>query len=526
MFEDIKNQFIEVIRYSQDIINPEVDSLFEQWYEAKSHFINNLFNGELIYQYPEKIKFSLSDSEKEKNLNRFTHTVYYNYGEGGKQLSQFLDVNKQGFFNNTVEVAYEYGKTTIPKGMKLVKAFKYFIEDREDLDDLQSEASRIIQEDKIEGYLCFSVHPLDYLSLSENTYNWRSCHALDGEYRAGNLSYMGDGSTIICYLKSDEDKKLPRFPESVPWNSKKWRMLLNFSTNYETIFAGRQYPMTIGVSSLGEIRDILIKLFNDDLDWSLWSNVYLTNDINIENENFNLVHDWFPMNGRLYEKESVIQDCKYPLHYNDLLRSSYYTKPYYMNAVKNTWVRVKTPKIKVGSEVSCLCCGSLLEESQTMICDDCDNYDNIYYHCELCNKSIVLGQNSFDLDNCTICEDCLSQKTLVCSKCGRKHLKGYYVHSGIEEPICFDCSSKEEEKKIRRLKRDICDDRIIPHVRLSIDDIYTTFSREMSNETILDTYNAYNQLINNIISSNEHIYIFDNNRETTVEIVPNREGEE
>ena len=105
MFEDIKNQFIEVIRYSQDIINPEVDSLFEQWYEAKSHFINNLFNGELIYQYPEKIKFSLSDSEKEKNLNRFNHTVYYNYGEGGKQLSQFLDVNKQGFFNNTVEVA-------------------------------------------------------------------------------------------------------------------------------------------------------------------------------------------------------------------------------------------------------------------------------------------------------------------------------------------------------------------------------------------------------------------------------------
>ena len=28
----------------------------------------------------------------------------------------------------------------------------------------------------------------DYLSLSENAFNWRSCHALDGEYRAGNLS--------------------------------------------------------------------------------------------------------------------------------------------------------------------------------------------------------------------------------------------------------------------------------------------------------------------------------------------------
>ena len=42
----------------------------------------------------------------------------------------------------------------------------------------------------MEGYLYLSIHPLDYLSISETNHGWRSCHALDGEYRNGNLSYL------------------------------------------------------------------------------------------------------------------------------------------------------------------------------------------------------------------------------------------------------------------------------------------------------------------------------------------------
>ena len=37
---------------------------------------------------------------------------------------------------------------------------------------LQNKASQIIQEDCVEGTVCFSVHPLDYLSISENIYNF------------------------------------------------------------------------------------------------------------------------------------------------------------------------------------------------------------------------------------------------------------------------------------------------------------------------------------------------------------------
>lgn len=128
--------------------------------------------------------------------------------------------------------------------MKIIRAFKYFCEDKEILNEIQSIASMMIQNDKVSGILCMSVHPLDFLSVSENAHNWRSCHALDGEYRAGNLNYMADNSTVICYLKSTHKAQLPNFPEDVKWNSKKWRMLLFFDNYYDTMMAGRQYPFT------------------------------------------------------------------------------------------------------------------------------------------------------------------------------------------------------------------------------------------------------------------------------------------
>ena len=61
---------------------------------------------------------------------------------------------------------------------------------------------------------------------------------------------MLDKATVVCYLKSDTDTKLPHFPPEVPWNSKKWRVLIYLSEDKKMVFAGRQYPLTttIGIN--------------------------------------------------------------------------------------------------------------------------------------------------------------------------------------------------------------------------------------------------------------------------------------
>ena len=49
-----------------------------------------------------------------------------------------------------------------------------------------------------------SVHPCDFLEMSNRDNSWRSCHRLDGgEYMAGTLSYMNDGASMIFYTMGD-----------------------------------------------------------------------------------------------------------------------------------------------------------------------------------------------------------------------------------------------------------------------------------------------------------------------------------
>ena len=241
MYKDIQEQFNKVIAYSQGILEPNTDKLFADWLEAKRDFIE-AFGGQLIYEIPEKISFELGSKEKELRLEDLVLMIENRYGNG--DLADFIRANKEGFFSNQVVENYQYGIATIPKGMKLIRAFKFFEDNSMALEAMQNAASMIIQEDKVEGYLCLSVHPLDFLSTSENTHNWRSCHALDGEYRSGNLSHMVDRATFICYLKSSRQEKLPNFPNDVPWNSKKWRVLFYMSDRWDMIFAGRQYPFS------------------------------------------------------------------------------------------------------------------------------------------------------------------------------------------------------------------------------------------------------------------------------------------
>lgn len=367
----IQSQFNEVISHSQDFC-PDTDELFARWYEAKRDFIE-AFGGDLIWECPDKVTFELSQADKNVRLDEFISKISNTFENDA--LAMFLEDNRAGFFKNEVveggTVRMGDGDIVdVPVGMKLIKAFKYFESDPLTLKDLQTHASMIIQEDKVSGTLCISVHPLDFLSSSENTYNWRSCHSLDGEYRAGNFSYMMDSSTVICYLKGAEDAKLPNFPDSVRWNSKKWRMLLFFSTHWDVMFAGRQYPFFSRTA-----LDIIMMQLKQKVAggyWSEWHNDTL-NSFNYEERNADggsLMWNYVCLNNELYKTVDVIQDGKHSLHFNDLLRSSCYV-PYY--CFKYYRPVGETPVIRVGAEAPCLMCGhNHMVSTDSLLCEECE----------------------------------------------------------------------------------------------------------------------------------------------------------
>lgn len=446
----IKKQIKQVIEYSQGIDDLKLDTIINKWYDNKQDFIN-LFKGKLIYEVGH-IEVDIEEQERREKLGEFIDENYTLITQA-PGLYDFIKLNSDNFFSNATIEKYCRNDIIIQPGTKISKAFKFFVQDPEQLDKLQTAASRLIQAGKINGILCFSVHPLDYLSSSENTFNWRSCHALDGQYRAGNLSYMLDSSTICCYIKSEHKPiKLPRFPNTVLWNNKKWRMLLFCSDRRDALFAGRQYPFF----SKEILNNILLEY--DRLDrkrdnppiwgwgnyytqWSNWHNKYLTGISSFGEDAFSLPDRYVFING-IDKLDDVVEDAPNSLHYNDLLHSSYYTKPYY--AWQKTWRSScgdLHPHFTIGSSVPCLCCGEhKIKEPSVMLCEDCYS-NNDYVRCSDCGV-VIRADNARWIDRAQIyvCEDCYRDNYMECPCCGEMfHSDDMIWCEEADQYYCQEC---------------------------------------------------------------------------------------
>lgn len=422
---DIKQQFDKVISFSQEIPNPQTDELFANWQKNKKWFID-IF-GDLIYEFPEPVSFHLDPEEKHQRIMNFANAVDSRYGY--PKLAEFIRSQEEGFFQNlTISNSTGWDGKIIKKGTKLVKSFKHFILDSRSLADIQNEASRIIQEDKVEGKLCFSVHPLDFLSLSENSYNWVSCHSLDGEYRAGNLSYMQDECTFICYLKGADDISLSNFGE-VKWNSKKWRTLLFVSKDQLMIMAGRSYPFA---SKEGmDMVELVLKNKFLSKSWTTWMSSAVFSNIKIGNLDFQLSNDYLFISSLLQKKETVIEDAPNSCHYNDLLYSSIY-HPIYMSAYKNNpfyddsyWLLTHsyTTHFTVGHSCNCLRCGAdiIPNGAGTMMCSDCElEYgsviNDIFTYCDCCGRRMYV-EDAYHAEDEEVCGSCIEKYYTQCEEC-------------------------------------------------------------------------------------------------------------
>ena len=364
------DQVRSVIEWSQGGLEVQPEDLIDHWFDSKSKIIEAFtkINGEfsLIVELDETIEMDLSEQEKEHKLNTFLSQV--GYRDEMVPLHNFVKANKDGFFQNLVVENYTIGDQVITKGSKLLKAFKFFVKDEEERKRIQDKASIAIQESKITGKLCLSVHPLDYLSSSENTYNWRSCHALDGEFRTGNLNYMCDKATIVCYLKGAEEAHLPNFPSNVLWNSKKWRCLLFLSDDWKAMFAGKQYPMTID-RMLDKLQLVVRTALNLGDNWSKWHDDQIT-DFHYKSgeDTQGFANPYIPMAGKIYPIRNLIKDGEWTHHYNDLLRSTCYI-PFY--CWSKDWSK-ENLHFHIGEEVKCLHCGQeRMGDHDMMFCRGC-----------------------------------------------------------------------------------------------------------------------------------------------------------
>lgn len=519
----IQKDFDKVVKYSQDYLFEESNiinttPIFDLWATNKEK-IYALMGNKLIYETEEVVEFKLTIDRQRKELHDFYDRIACNFGLS--DLVRFIaNQSLEAVYNNRTSTGYEYGDVKIPKDMKLSKAFKFFIENENTLRRVQDMFSELIQKNKISGKLCISIHPLDFLSTSETNYNWRSCHALDGEYRAGGLSYMCDATTVVCYIKGAESVKLPRFPHDVLWNDKRWRMLLHMEEGTQQLMvAGRQYPFEVD-GARERLKDIIDAMKSiayryrapyNDHHFVEWNNDHFTSFSSVELSNpeevKRTVKPYRYINGLISAMSTFVKTPKkHPLHYNDIMLSHVYPWPHI------TWESNRSfsivPKVRVGYDgVPCVCCGEQpICNSETFACRECNCSDDSddYYNCDYCGRRVYQDDIYYvDYDDSYLCHNCYHEHFTVCVHCGYSMPHDEVVYNEeLDAYVCNEC--------IRESTAEVSQVKLTPNeISFTVDNaqINTEFLERVLGVNIEEQYRAVEDEIRNRIQDdiNQHM---------------------
>lgn len=296
----------------------------------------------------------------------------------------------------TLEVTNPKGevkKLSVQKGSKVVpfigKLVKWLGIDA-GFEKFRIDHSMALNTSKLEGTLCLSIHPLDYMTMSDNENNWSSCMSWQdcGCYRAGTVEMMNSDMVLVGYFKS-KSESMPMPNLSGEWNSKKWREL--FIVNPELIMNVKSYPYENDELTLGCLNWIR-ELVEKNIGWTNFNEKY---------------GKWNPDDGWNFGGYDNVQfDTNYM--YNDIAEA--YTRHfYYVTKGDHSEDRLYCG---YSGDFICMACGGYGHpdddgEGSSLMCEDCApekfycekcghweynledmHYVNGYYYCDSCYEDM------------------------------------------------------------------------------------------------------------------------------------------
>lgn len=303
-------------------------------------------------------------------------------------------------------------KVVLSKGMKPIKAlYKYLkyvdYDDMEAYEQFRLEHSRVLNTKTIQGELVISIHPMDFMTMSDNSYNWSSCMNWTegnggGCYKIGSEEMMFSNCVVCCYLKTKEPFYFNNShqDEEHSWTNKKWRQL--FYVTKDIIVSGKSYPY-----ASEEITKELLKTLQDlakkNLNWEYRFGPELYTDMKhvYSDEDFDFAREDSKQHRILFDVRGM---------YNDFANDHH--RPFW--CIRN---KVKKNKIiNISGKSSCLCCG---DEVATPA-DYYDEYNDKYNHCD----SLICAPCTRNNFTCEICNCVKPYATFtkvngsnICSSC-------------------------------------------------------------------------------------------------------------
>lgn len=299
--------------------------------------------------------------------------------------------------------------------------------------------SQVLNQKYINGNLCLSIHPLDYLTMSDNYCGWSSCMSWmeeAGDYRLGTIEMMNSDCVVVAYIEAKD----PMFICGADWNNKRWRQL--YIVTREVILGNRQYPY-----DSDEIQGTAINWLRELMGQVPGYGPYPEETIQLKNDSWNTVRD-------------------------KKIRFHFYTNYMYNDIYDYRLAYVADQKIENDDCYSCcfsgpaVCtgCGDIIEldtvDARIVQCRAC----NGYWYCDFCGEWHPAYDDCYTVDDDYIaCDWCYHNELSECEVCCDHHRNDCITHVYLQftdteneeirdgfnynfyVSICEDCLSRPEE---------------------------------------------------------------------------------
>ena len=387
----------------------DMEYLLRFWNASKKKGLFKLFGGKLIlekeisfqkspYELADDIFEAFGENDVFKNFQEIYSDAinrhFEMYSDAWHNLNQVISSETlgQNSYNYiwrpfSIELPDSNKPFKIAPGMKPMKilhrlAQAYGFE--EEFEEFRIAHSMMLNQKSLTGTLCLSIHPLDYMTMSDNDMDWDSCMNWrePGEYRQGTIEMMNSETVIVAYLKS----KTPfEFSRGYEWNNKRWRTLAVVNDIMTINVKGYPYQSD---DLNTEVQNWIVELAKENLGINYVFN-YLYDGEYIFDTNLNKISDMYFMNGKMYSDFGALKDDAY--HSLIAVDDNPHDWPY---------------QFHYSGESQCMWCGEPTEdiEDGAVICNDCSGAER----CEYCGYRTYAGDLIRTENGDMVCQDCFN----------------------------------------------------------------------------------------------------------------------
>ena len=437
-----------------------LDYILREWNKSKQTLFN-IFGEKLMLE--KEIQVEDGDNKKISEINNYLSSLNpgTNFINSVRKLFEFNSTYFENtyatynltranqLFTNRVAKEFSYrnkdGKIVkVPEGAKVMRVLQKIAKefDLPDFEIFRNHISRITEIRKSKIKFTLSIHPLDYMTMSDNANGWESCMNWTqgpGSYRAGTIEMMNSPMVVVAYITTK-----PYYPAntSIEWTSKSWRELIIVHPN--TICSVKSYPY-YNIAFDKALVNWLADLVEEKTEWR-----YNRKKPQENLESCSDIKAW-------QDKED--KDNYFLLHFetNEMYNDFGNTDNYGIFSINPPDNKYHTSTINYSGLMTCMCCGEsnyYSDDTEAVICEDCE--PSTYCYC--CGER-VNANDAIEVDGEWVCEDCYNDlhRCMCCEDAHFDydltlmfvgHIENQTINIDYDEHyICSECLANKEYLK-------------------------------------------------------------------------------